>query len=45
VTVGNVTEPDAARHDVYTYYLRKYQATYPKMKELMQEMTGKVAGV
>ncbi len=43
VGVSSVTRPDPARHEQYRFYLQKYQETYPRMKELMHEMTAHVA--
>lgn len=39
VAVADVTHPDSARHEQYAFYQRKYQETYPRLKDLMHEMT------
>ena len=44
VVESGVTWPDMARHEEYRFYLRKYQETYPRLKDLMREMTAHVAG-
>jgi ribulokinase len=43
VEEATVTQPDPARHNAYRFYAQKYQETYPRMKELMREMTAHVA--
>jgi ribulose kinase len=36
-------EPDPARHEEYRFYVDKYAETYPRMKELMHEVSHHVA--
>lgn len=43
VAIAGVTQPDLETHAAYGYFLRKYQETYPKLKELMHEMTNHVS--
>ncbi len=43
VKEASVTQPDPARHEAYRFYVNKFQETYPRMKELMREMTAHVA--
>lgn len=43
VQEASVTQPDASRHAEYRFYVQKFQETYPRMKELMREMTAHVA--
>jgi ribulose kinase len=44
VTISGQYDPDPARHDAYDFYARKYQETYPQLRELMRAMSGHVAG-
>jgi sugar (pentulose or hexulose) kinase len=37
-------EPDPTRHQEYQFYVDKYIATYPQMRDLMQDMVQHVAG-
>ena len=37
-------EPDPARHQEYQFYVDKYIATYPQMRDLMHDMVKHVAG-
>ena len=37
-------EPDPARHQEYQFYVDKYIATYPQMRDLMHDMVQHVAG-
>jgi len=37
-------EPDPARHQEYQFYVDKYIATYPQMRDLTHDMVQHVAG-
>ena len=43
VEIAGSTAPDMARHAEYAFYLQQYQATYPRLKELMHDMSRHVA--
>jgi len=37
-------EPNQQRHEDYQFYVEKYRATYPQMRDLMHDVTQHVAG-
>ena len=43
VTMAGSTEPNTAHHAEYAFYLEQYQATYPRLKDLMHDMNRHVA--
>jgi ribulose kinase len=43
VAISGEYQPDAARHEEYEFFLRRYQETYPRLKDLMSTMRGKFA--
>ena len=44
VTISGKITPDLKKHEQYKYFFGKYQESYPALKNLMQEMSKKVAG-
>ena len=44
VTISGKITPDLKKHEQYKYFFSKYQESYPALKNLMQEMSKKVAG-
>ena len=43
VHVESQIQPDLATHEAYKFYVDKYIETYPRMKELMHEVSHHVA--
>jgi ribulokinase len=43
VEIAGDYAPDMKRHEEYHFFFKKYQQTYPQMKELMHQMSQKVA--
>jgi sugar (pentulose or hexulose) kinase len=39
VRVKERIEPDLARHQAYRYFVNKYIETYPRLRDLIQDMT------
>jgi len=44
VRAERTIEPDAGRHEEYRFYVDRYIETYPRMRELMHEMSRHEAG-